>query len=190
MESGFEDIKELFRETDRKMQEADRKMRIMSAETDRRMRETDKKLKEMGKQIGGLGGRLGDFVEWTIKPGLVRVLKEQGISVNRTMRDLEAGRDGLAAQIDLLALNDTDAVVVEVKSKLEPRDVDEHLARLDKFKQIWPRWSDCRVLGAIAAMVLPSDAVRYAERKGLFVIGAKGDDATILNSPDFSPREW
>ena len=175
----FDDVKERFKETDLRMKE-----------TDLRMKETDRKLKELGKHIGGLGGRLGDFVEWTIKPGLVRIFKERGISVCETLRDLEAERGGEATQVDLLVVNDTDAVVVEVKSKLEPRDVDEHLERMEKFKRLFPRYSDARLMGAVAAVVLSSDAIRYAERRGLFVIGQKGEDVAILNTPGFEPRGW
>ena len=81
-------------------------------------------------------------------------------------------------------------MVVEVKSKLDPRDVDEHLERIAKFKRLMPRYADARLLGAIAAVALPSDAVRHAERHGLFVIGQRGEDLAILNTPDFVPREW
>ena len=190
MDSGFQEIRELFRESDRRTRETERLLKEMSAETDRRMRETDRKLERVSKNLGALGNRLGDFVEWTIKPGLVRIFSERGIEVHQTLRDLEHERDGLAAQVDLLVVNDTDAIVVEVKSKLEPPDVDEHLERISKFKRIWPRWSDCKVMGALAAMVLPSDAARRAERSGLFVIGRHGDDAAILNASDFAPRTW
>ncbi|MFO8070590.1 MAG: hypothetical protein R6V85_01835 [Polyangia bacterium] len=68
--------------------------------------------------------------------------------------------------------------------------MDEQLERVARFKRIWPRWSDCRVMGAVAAIVLPTDALRYAERKGLFVIGQQGDDAVIFNSAGFQPRQW
>jgi hypothetical protein len=179
----FDEIWKLFRETDRRMQETDRFL-------EKRFGETDRKLKEVGRQIGGLGGRLGDFVEWMVRPGLVRVFKERGIAVHQTLRDIELERDGEAAQIDLLVVNDTDAVVVEVKSKLDPRDVEEHLERIAKFKRLMPRYADARLLGAIAAVVLPSDAARHAERHGLFVIGQRGEDVAILNSPEFVPREW
>ncbi|MFO8072055.1 MAG: hypothetical protein R6V85_09295 [Polyangia bacterium] len=37
-------------------------------------------------------------------------------------------------------------------------------------------------MGAVAAIVLPTDALRHAERKGLFVIGQQGEDAAILRS--------
>ena len=53
----FDDIKELFRQTERHMQETDRRMRETGAEADRRLREmgaeTDRRLRNLGEQIGG-----------------------------------------------------------------------------------------------------------------------------------------
>src|SRR5512137_2795529 len=115
-------------------------------ETDRRMRETDRKLADLGKQIGGLGNRLGEFVEGMVRPGLVRLFRERGIDLNLTIRDLSARRDGEAAQIDLMAIDDTEAVAVEVKSRLRVEDVDEHLRRMEKFRRLFPRFTDLRVM--------------------------------------------
>jgi len=176
---SFEDIKELFRETDRKMQE-----------TDRKMQDTERFLKEVGRQIGGLGNRLGEFVEGVVRPGLVRLFRERDIDVHRTLRDVSGDKNGIALQVDLLVVNDTDAIAVEVKSKLTDRDVDDHLERLGKFKILFPEFASKRLLGAVAAMVVPEDAVRYAERSGIFVIAQAGDDAVFLNSAQFEPRVW
>jgi hypothetical protein len=186
-QGSFEDIKEMFRQSQR---EADRRMR----ETDRRMAESraevDKTLAELGKQIGGLGNRLGEFVEGVVRPGLVRLFREKGIDARETHRDLEAERNGKKAQIDLLVVDDTDVVVVEVKSKLSQRDVEEHLERLALFKELFPRYADARAFGAMAAMVVPEKQAAYAEDAGLFVIGQAGDDAVLLNSPEFRPKAW
>ena len=132
-------------------------------ETDRRMRETDKKLADLGKQIGGLGNRLGEFVEGVVRPGLVRLFRERGIDVRETHRDLEAERNGKKAQVDLLVVDDGEVVVVEVKSKLSHQDVEEHLERLALFKELFPRYADARVLGAMAAMVIPEKQAAFAE---------------------------
>jgi len=177
---SFEDIKHLFKETDRRLDE-----RI--AETDRRL---DLRLNELGKQIGGLGNRLGEFVEGVVRPGLVRLFRERGVDVRETHRDLEAERNGRKAQVDLLVVNDTEVVVVEVKSKLSQRDVEEHVERLALFKELFPRYADASVLGAMAAMVVPEKQATYAESVGLFVIGQAGDDAVLLNSAGFEPRAW
>jgi hypothetical protein len=173
---SFDDIKQLFEESRR--------------EADRRMRDTDRKLAEVSRQIGGLGNRLGEFVEGVVRPGLVRLFRERDITVHRTLRDVGGDKDGIALQVDLLVVNDTDAVAVEVKSKLTDRDVDDHMERLDKFKILFPEFASKRLLGAVAAMVIPDAAAKYAEKCGMFVIGQAGDDAVLLNSPEFQPRAW
>ena len=69
-------------------------------------------------------------------------------------------------------------------------DVDEHLERLVKFKQLMPRYQDVNALGAVAAMVVPDDVARYAYRKGLFVLAQSGDSLIILNDVQFLPKAW
>jgi hypothetical protein len=42
----------------------------------------------------------------------------------------------------------------------------------------------------MAGMVVPEKQAAYAEDAGLFVIGQAGDDAVLLNSPEFAPKAW
>ena len=193
----FDDIKELFRQTERHMQETDRELketgrllREMGAETDRRMQETDRRLRNLGKQIGGLGNRLGEFVEGMVRPALVEMFTRRGIAVHQTHGDLEVKREGEAAQIDLLVVNDDDVIVVEVKSKLAIRDVKEHVQRMKKFRRLFPKFADARLLGALAAMVVPHDAGQYAMKQGFFVIGQTGETAALLNDDAFEPKAF
>jgi hypothetical protein len=176
--------------TESGLERAMRELAEQSKETDRRMQETDRLIKDIGRQLGGLGNRLGEFVEGIVRPGLVRLFQERGIDVHRTLRDVSGDKNGVALQVDLLVVNDTDAVAVEVKSKLTDRDVDEHLERLGKLKILFPEFASKRLLGAMAGMVIPEDAARYAEKCGVFVIGQKGEDAIFLNSAGFEPRVW
>ncbi len=163
-------------------------LRTVMRELAEQSKDTDRRLKELGQQIGGLGNRLGEFVEGVLRPGLVRLFQERGIGVHRTLRDVSGDKNGVALQVDLLVVNDTDAVAVEVKSKLTDRDVDDHLERLGRFKILFPEFASKRLLGAVAAMVVTDGAVRYAERNGLFVIAQSGKDAVFLNSEGFEPR--
>jgi hypothetical protein len=68
--------------------------------------------------------------------------------------------------------------------------VDDHVERLGRFKLIFPVFASKRLLGAVGAMVITSDAATYAEKRGLFVIGQSGEDAVLLNSEGFAPAEW
>lgn len=188
-------------ESDRRLQETERLLKEQSQETerlllqqsiesDKRRKETDRQIQKVNEQIGKLGNRLGEFAEWQVRPACVRLFKERGIAVQEfhSQMSVQRGDDGI--EIDLLVVDTTEAIAIEVKSKLSQPDVDEHLERLAKFKHFFPRYQDVNLLGAMAGMVVPSDSARYAYRKGLFVIAPSGDDVVILNDSKFKPKVW
>ncbi len=188
----FEETKQILKElalqskeTDRKFQETDRKFQ----ETERLM---DKRSKEIDKKIGKLGGRIGDFVEGVIAPGIEQLFQERGIEVTSTSRRVKKKNKsiGLEMEIDLLVTNGDCCVLVEVKSSLSVDDVKEHLERMKKFKPLFPEHKDKKIYGAVAGMVIEEGADKYAWRKGFFVIAQKGDLAIILNDYKFKPHIW
>lgn len=182
----FQDTKSLFQDTGRKFQETDRKFQ----ETDRKFQETDRQIKQVMNSLGRLGNKLGDFVEEMVKPALVRLFQARGIAVHEVHRGVSAERHGEAIEIDLLVVNDSDVVAVECKSSLSTDDIDEHLVRLGKLRRLLPRYAGARVMGAVAAMVLPDDVARYAYRRGLFVLAQSGDGVVIRNDEGFVPANW
>ena len=191
-------MKEQSKETDRLMKEqskeTDRLMKERSKETDRlmkeRSKENDRRMKQLSEQLGRLGNRLGEFVEEMVKPAVVRLFRERGIEVHEVYPDVEVERDGEGIQIDILVVNESEAVLVEVKSKLAQADVDAHMERLGKFKRLLPRYGDVRVMGAVAAMVVPKDVARYAYRQGLFVLAQSGESVIVLNDGKFQAKTW
>ncbi len=190
-------LKEESLKTDRRFQETERIIKEQSLEaeqrlkeTDRRFQETDRQIKQVNQQIGKLGNRLGEFVEWQVRPSAVRLFQQRGINVHELQSDVAVKREDGGLEIDLLVVNDTEVVLVEVKSKLTQRDVDEHLQRLEKFKQLIPRYKNMRALGAVAAMVVTDEVANYAYNQGLFVLTQSGENMIILNTTDFQPKTW
>jgi len=194
MATTADEVWKLLGELIQAQKETERLLQEQSQESDRRFRETERVMKEQNQrvdeQLGKLGNRLGEFVEWQVRPAAVRLFEERGIDVNELSADLsvQKGDDGL--EIDLLVVNGSEAIAIEVKSKLTQADVDEHLERLDKFKKLLPRYQNLKILGAVAAMVTPSEVARYAYRQGLFVITQSGDNLVILNDQKFKPKAW
>ena len=189
----FREVADAQKETDRKFQETDHRFQ----ETDRKFQETalqieatNRQIKQISKKIGDLGNRLGEFVEGLVKPAVVRLFQARGIAVHEVHPDVSVDRHNQGIQIDLLVVNDAEAVLVEVKSKLAQADIDEHLERLGKFKQMLPRYADVRALGAVAAMVVPPEVARYAYRQGLFVLAQTGDSVAIVSDERFQPKAW
>ncbi|MFM6374363.1 MAG: DUF3782 domain-containing protein, partial [Microcystis panniformis] len=147
MTATIEDIREILKELAQSQQELSQSQQELSQsqqelsqaqqelsqaqkETDQQIKETDKQINRVSQQIGELGNRLGEFVEWQVRPAVVRLFQERGIDVHEFHPGISVKRDNEGLEIDLLVVNDTDAILVEVKSKLTQRDVDEHLQRL------------------------------------------------------------
>ena len=153
-------------------------------------KETDKKIKEVTAKIGRLGNRLGEFIEDAVRPAAVRLFRERGIEVHEVQQNVSVQRGDEGLEVDLMVANDLDLVAVECKSNLKQQDIDEHLARLAKIKRLLPKYANTRVMGAVAAMVIPDNVARYAYSKGLFVIGQSGEHLEIRNDAEFKPAVW
>jgi hypothetical protein len=200
MTATIEDIREILKQLAQSQQELSQSQQELSQaqqelsqaqkETDKQIKETDKQINRVSQQIGELGNRLGEFVEWQVRPAVVRLFQERGIDVHEFHPGISVKRDNEGLEIDLLVVNDTDAILVEVKSKLTQRDVDEHLQRLAKFKRLMPRFRDVKALGAVAAMIVPNEVASYGCRQGLFVLVQSGENVIILNDAEFTPQVW
>jgi hypothetical protein len=107
----------------------------------------DRQIQNVNEQIGKLGNRLGEFAEWQVRPAAVRLFQERGIAVRElsTNISVQDGNEGI--EIDLLVINGSEAIEIEVKSKLsqtDVTDVDEHIERLGKIKRFMPRYQNIK----------------------------------------------
>ncbi|UWU51530.1 hypothetical protein [Limnospira platensis] len=187
----FEETRQLLQrqseESDRRFEETKQLLQRQSEETERIIKQQNEKLNQ---ELGKLGNRLGEFVEWQVRPAVVQLFQRRGISVNEFHPNISVKRFGEAIEIDLLVVNTDQAILVEVKSKLTETDINKHLERLEKFKRLMPRYSDVKAMGAVAGMVVPEEVASYGYRRGLFVLAQSGDSVVILNDDKFRPRQW
>jgi hypothetical protein len=170
--------------------ETDRILKELSAEIKETQKITAREIKAVNTSIGRLSNRLGEFVEEAVRPSAVRLFRERGIDIHEVQQSITAKRDGEQLEIDLLVVNNENVVVIECKSNLSVEDVNDHLERLEKVKRLLPRYNNCKVLGAVAGMVIPDNVATYAIKKGLYVIGQNGDHLELRNEQSFTPKAW
>ena len=183
----FDDIMRLFQENAEQSNQRSREIDRKFTEIAEQSKQTDRKIKEVTVSIGRLGNRLGEFIEEAVRPAAVRLFRERGIVVHEVYQNVIIERDGEGLEFDLLVVNDQDAVGVECKSNLRMDDVNEHLERLTKLKRLSPKYANYRLMGAVAAMVIPENVARHAIAQGLFLIGQSGDHLNIRNDAGFVP---
>jgi hypothetical protein len=184
-------------EAERRSAEADRRnaeAEQRNAEADRRSAEADRTMEELKKQVqatteavNNLTTRWGRFVEEMVEPAVVQLFQERGIDVTQTMSRLKSKRPGAALEIDILAVNGSELVAVECKSRLSKDDVDDFLDRLQRFKLAFPQFRDFQVYGAVAGIEIDQGIDSYAYRRGLFVIKQSGETVKIINDVQFQP---
>ena len=213
------DIYQLFRtsaeEFDRRLRESDRRIeqarlesdrraeeveqyraetaRILAEaklESERRTAENERTIAELKRLVNSLTTRWGRFVEELVQPAVLRLFQEKGIDIKEIYPSARVKRQGIGMEIDILAVDDTDVVLVECKSRLSKDDVDEFLEKLTRFKIAFPHYKNYQAYGAVAGIEIDEGIDRYAYNKGLFVIKPSGDTVEIINDENFRPRTW
>ncbi|MFM6758666.1 MAG: DUF3782 domain-containing protein [Microcystis panniformis] len=177
-------------EYDRHRVEIENLLAESKLESDRSMTELKRTVERTSKAVDSLTTRWGRFVEELVEPAVLRLFQEKGIDIKEIYPRARVKRQGIAMEIDILAVDDTDLVVVECKSRLSQDDVDEFIEKLTRFKIAFPHYQNYRAYGAVAGIEINEGIDRYAYKKGLFVIKPSGDTVAIINDADFQPNTW
>ena len=177
-------------ELERQAAEAKLESDRRSAEAERSMAELKRTVERTSKAVDSLTTRWGRFVEELVEPAVLRLFQEKGIDIKEVYPRARVKRQGIAMEIDILGVDDTDLVVVECKSRLSQDDVDEFIEKLTRFKIAFPHYQNYRAYGAVAGIEINEGVDRYAYKKGLFVIKPSGDTVAIINDANFQPNTW
>jgi hypothetical protein len=172
-----------------------------AAEAAERQKKAEKEHKELrrsidatNKQIGKLGGRYGEMVECMVLPNLVGKFRKLDFEVGRACRGatIQDRVNGIAAEIDIMLENGGKVIIVEVKSKPTPDDVNDHIRRMEKVRRHADLNGDRRVfLGAVAGMVMNDDMRDCILGHGFYAIEPSGDTFSItVPEKKYQLREW
>ena len=189
----FEKTEAQFAESQKEAERRNAKADRLSAEAERReeanrsMEELKKQVQETTKAVNNLTTPLCHFIEEMVEPAVVRLFLERGIDVTQTMSRLKSQRPGAAMEIDIVAVNGSELVAVECKSRLSKDDVNDFLTRLQRFKVAFPQFREFRIYGAVAGIEIDQGIDAYAYRQGLFVIKQSGETVKIVNDAQFQP---
>jgi len=179
----FQETDRQFKETDRKFQETDRKFQ----DTDRMFQETDREICKVNKLVAHISDSLGMFAENMVAPALVKLFNKRGIMITDYTQRLRS--QARRFEFDIVAFNTDYVVVVSVKMTLRVDDVKHFLQeRLPIFKELFPRYKDLKVIGAVAGANIVQESDIYAMKHGLYVLAQSGDNIIMLNDDPFTAK--
>lgn len=170
------------------------KVWLMFQETDKRFKETDRKFQETDKKLNKLEqlftSQWGKLVESLVEGDIITILNQWGIEVTDTIKRRSGRRDGVDYEFDIIAINGSEIVIIEVKTTLRPEDIRHFLKKLSQAKNWMPEYADKKLYGAVAFISEDAGTAAMAEKNGLFIIRATGDSASIVNRDGFQPKIW
>lgn len=159
------------------------------AARDRERAELDRQWQARMNKIAGDGdNRFGELMEALVEGRTVPLFREVGLGVERAYRRVKSISLHEWREYDVVAVGPEDAVVVEVKTTLRPRDVAKFTDRIRDFREWRPDLARPRVWGAVGFLSANPEAVRAAEAAGFYVIRVVSTTAEIVNSEGFEPR--
>ncbi len=144
------------------------------------------------KLIGDLGNKFDSFTEGMAMPSMEKVLRKQfGMTTITTNYKTEYGSDTL--EVDVLGIANgvvNTVVLVEVKSHLKERDIDQLLKNLDRFRRFHPEYSNKKLYG-ILACVQGSKEIRNKAMEAGINVASIHDEVFELKTPAyFIPKDF
>jgi hypothetical protein len=134
-------------------------------------KENRDQIKENNKQWGALANKMGTIDEDLVAPA-VRPVMEQYFKcepLTRAIRVLKRmGSDSF--EVDVLAVCEKQAFMIEVKSAPKIEHVDQILEKAKNFKRFFPEYEDKQVVPIFAGIMFSDEIIKYATKKGLYIM--------------------
>ncbi len=188
----FKAARREFHIAQKELQAGHKEFHIAQKKLQASQKKTDRQIQKIG---GRFNERWGALVESLVEGKLVQIFQERGIDITQTYPRPKGAWKKADGQIkrkecDIIVANGTEAVIVEVKTTLTPKDVRDFLETLQNFKRYFTRFDSEIIYGAVAYLATESRADVLAEEEGLFLIRATGDSASLANNESFKPKAF
>ena len=191
----FRETREQFRVIGEQMKETDRKIQETTAQIKETDRQLNRQMKRTSKEVGALGSRIGTIVENMVKGDIVAKFRAFDYEIDDycEKKKFENNKIDVHGEIDLFLENGDIAILIEIKTTLETKDVRKHIDRLEKFRRyVDAKGVDKRhFIGAVAGAVIEGEAEEFAHENGIYVIVQSGKAVDIVTPPaGFVAKKW
>jgi len=184
LEAMMADLIETFKRRDREWEkklEEEKKERERRLEEERKEREKDRE--EWNKKWGELARKMGTIAEDIIATGTEMAIKKRFNTDVKYLYVRAKGKIGaLRDEFDIIVETDDNKVfMIEVKSTPRSSDIKDIIEKLKRFKKIFPKYEGKVIIPVFASLYIPENIINCATKKGVYVMGLKGEFVEFLN---------
>lgn len=164
------------------------------ANVDQQLADLARQVAETGRQLGGIGNKFGSFTEGLAYRSCKRIL-HQRFALELTAHEVEVQRrDGQNEEYDMIGVANgprNEVFVVEIKSHLRERDLEQVLKKLRRVTEFLPQFKGMKIRGLIATVYVRKGMQEKVEAAGLYLAtGADENFELVSPSPGFQAAAW
>jgi len=126
-------------------------------------------------------------VESLVEGDIIKLFKEKGLNVHDTSLRRKGNHNRQNFEFDIIVHNGDSIVIVEVKTTLRVKYVQQFLKKLSHAREGIEEYKNHKVYGAVAFLKAEEASDIFAENQSLIVIRATGNSAAIINADGFEP---
>ena len=184
-----------FKKTRRLVDQVTQNVNQVTQNIDKVNRETTRNINKLR---GDWDNQWGEFIEVLVSDNLERLFEDHGIlkgEVETITNRIYRSFDGVTQfEFDSITTNGNKIIITGAKKKMTKAKIDSFVERVKKFLAIKNNeFANKKVYIAIGYLKAENEKhlIKYAEKLGLFVIKAAGDNAVLVNSPQtFKPQQF
>ena len=154
--------------------------------TEAAQQKTESSIRELNKNLGGIGITLGGMTEDLFRRNVAGILEQRGIRLDSLEHNLKMPD----AEFDLVGFNGSQVILIEVKSRLQEKDIDALIFKqIPSFRRYFNDYKDHKLMGGLASLAIDEKLEKQVEKAGLFLFTqTKEGGASIANGPGFHPK--
>jgi hypothetical protein len=179
--SYFADIKEMFAETDRRMEKLREETDRILKENALQMQESTRRFNALHEEIGGISNSNGDFAEEFFYNSLEKNMTFadihfECISNKFARKRIMPDKTEVGAQFDIVLHNGNSIALIEAKYKANLKDIRELAEKkVSNFRFLYPEYAKYKLYLGIGSLVLKDRIVQEAKKLGIGLMRQKGD---------------
>jgi len=177
---SMEDLRKEFKRRDERYQ---KKMEEYNKQFNLRDEKIQKKMDKLNELFGGLSNNIGEVAEDLFLSSFEQEMSLGLMTFDYIDTNVKRLTKKLKEEYDIVLTNDHSKLIVEVKQKFHPNDIDKLLRKMSNYKILFPGDKMYKLYGAVAGMTMPDETIARAKEHGLFVIKQQGSTLKILNDP-------
>jgi len=178
-------------------EETDKALRELSAENAKTAAEVRRVTTSLENSYGGVSRRLGKITELIVIPKLRHNMNALGHNFDRAepdtlIRGIIGGRKEDITQVDMLLYGPSEAMAVEVKSRLKESSVREHLERLQDLRDHEEEAGikGKKLFGAVVGVAIDGFARKVAKENGLYIVEIHEEEGKLDIEKPETCRTW